>query len=55
MPIERTKNKARHAKSAQLNAVVDFHLPRPATKERGEGWGEGRLVKIEDGKAPLSP
>ena len=29
-----------------LNIAFDCRLPLPATKERGEGWGEGLRIRI---------
>ena len=29
----------------KLVAIATFGLPRPATQERGEGWGEGLLSR----------
>jgi hypothetical protein len=38
MPIKRANEKNRGVRKGGLDAAIDFRLPRPVTKERGEGY-----------------
>jgi hypothetical protein len=47
MPIKRANDEARGAQGRQRDSLLDLRLPRPVTKERGEGRGEGDFVNLQ--------